>query len=313
MICLVTGAAGFIGSRLSLALLGKGHSVKGIDSFTDFYPRWIKENNLTPLQASQNFEFIEGDLCELDLKKMLSTPSTVFHLSAQAGVRASWGKNFAVYTKNNIQATQKLLETAKECPIHRFIYTSSSSVYGACPDLPMTEKSFLQPFSPYGVTKLAAEHLCHLYHRNHGVPAISLRLFTVYGPGQRPDMAFHIFFKAVLENKPLSVFGNGEQTRDFTYIDDILQAMISAIESGKAGEIYNLGGGNRKKLNDVFPLIEDICQKKIERQIVEKQKGDVQHTFADIKKAQADLGFSPQTRLEEGLKEEWKWLKKTYS
>lgn len=313
MIYLVTGAAGFIGSRLCQVLLEKGYSVKGIDSFSDFYPRWIKENNLAPLLENDKFEFIEEDICSLDLKKILRIPSVVFHLSAQAGVRASWGKNFSVYTKNNIQATQKLLEAAKDSPVQKFIYSSSSSVYGTCPDLPMSETSPLQPFSPYGVTKLAAEHLCHLYFRNYGVPVMSLRFFTVYGPGQRPDMAFHHFFKAILENKPISVFGDGKQTRDFTYVNDILQAMVSSVEKGKVGEIYNLGGGNRKKLEDVFPLIEDICQEKLRIQSQEKQRGDVQHTFADIKKAQTDLGFFPRTQLEEGLKEEWKWLKKIYS
>jgi UDP-glucose 4-epimerase len=313
MICLVTGAAGFIGSRLCKVLLEKGHSVKGIDSFTDFYPRWIKENNLAPLLANDKFEFINEDICRLDLTKTFKAPSIVFHLSAQAGVRTSWGKNFSVYTKNNIQATQKLLEAAKESPVHKFIYSSSSSVYGACPDLPMSETSPLQPYSPYGVTKLAAEHLCHLYFRNYGVPVVSLRLFTVYGPGQRPDMAFHNFFKAVLENRSISVFGDGQQTRDFTYVNDIVSAMTSSIENGKIGEIYNLGGGNRKKLEDVFPLIEDICQEKLKIQTQEKQRGDVQHTFADIKKAQTDLGYLPRTQIEEGLQEEWKWLKKIYS
>lgn len=312
MICLITGAAGFIASHLCRRLLKEGLSVIGVDSFTDYYPKWIKEKNIHSLLKEKNFKFIAEDLENLDLKKLLNKTDYIFHLAAQAGVRTSWGQNFSVYIKNNIQATQKLLESAKEIPLKKFIYASSSSVYGLCPELPMTEISPLYPLSPYGVTKLAAEQLCFLYFKNYGVPVVSLRYFTVYGPGQRPDMAFHKFFKALTENKTITVYGDGKQTRDFTYIDDIIEANLAALDRGKIGEIYNIGGGNQEKLKNIFPIIEKICQKKIKIKKIEDQKGDVPHTFAQIKKARKDLNYCPQTSLQEGLKEEWIWLQKLY-
>ena len=313
MICLVTGAAGFIASHLCRRLLKEGFMVVGVDSFNDSYPKWIKEKNIHDLLQGKNFEFIAQDLQNLDLKKLLNKVDCVFHLAAQAGVRTSWGKNFDVYTKNNIQTTQMLLEAAKEIPLEKLIYASSSSVYGLCPDLPMTEKSPLNPLSPYGVTKLAAEQLCFLYFKNYGVPTVSLRLFTVYGPGQRPDMAFHKFYKAMSENREIIVFGDGKQTRDFTYIDDIIEANIASLEKAKIGEVYNIGGGHQEKLEDVFPIMEKISQKKIMIKKSERQKGDVPHTFALIEKARSDLNYSPQTPLLDGLKEEWIWLQRLYS
>jgi nucleoside-diphosphate-sugar epimerase len=305
---LVTGAAGFIGSHLCKRLLQDGAHVCGVDSFTDFYPKWIKDLNLRPLLPQNNFEFIPEDILRLNLKKVLERMDMVFHLAAQPGVRASWGKNFSIYTKNNIATTQRLLEAAKSVPIKRFIYASSSSVYGLCPQLPMEETSALKPFSPYGVTKLAAENLCFLYHKNYGVPCISLRFFTVYGPGQRPDMAFHKFFKSIAQDKEITIYGDGQQTRDFTYIDDIIEAIVSSIESGKVGEAYNVGGGSRRKLADLISIMEKICQKTIHVKHQEGQKGDVRHTFADIAKAKRDLNYSPQTSLEDGLEKEWGWI-----
>ncbi|NOR13111.1 MAG: NAD-dependent epimerase/dehydratase family protein [Candidatus Aminicenantes bacterium] len=313
MNCLVTGTAGFIGSHLSRRLLKEGFSVIGVDSFTDYYPRWIKERNLSTLKSENNFSFLEEDINSLDLNRLLQNVDCVFHLAAQAGVRASWGQSFSEYIRNNIEATQRLLEESKEQPLHKFIFASSSSVYGYCPELPMSESSPLLPYSPYGVTKLAAENLCYLYSKNYGVPTISLRFFTVYGPGQRPDMAFHKFFKSTSENKPITVFGTGEQTRDFTYINDIINAIFACIEHGQTGETYNLGGGNRKMLKDLLPLFEEICGKKISVKWEEKQKGDVPHTLADIQKAKKDLGFVPRTAIDEGLSEEWRWIKNLYS
>lgn len=313
MICLVTGAAGFIASHLCRRLLKEGFFVIGVDSFNDSYPRWIKEKNIHSLLKEKDFEFIAGELENLDLKKLLGRADYVFHLAAQAGVRTSWGQNFSVYIKNNIQATQRLLEVAKEIPIIKFIYASSSSVYGLSPELPMSEKSPLYPLSPYGVTKLAAEQLCFLYFKNYGVPTVSLRFFTVYGPGQRPDMAFHKFFKAMAEEKEIIVFGDGKQTRDFTYIDDIIEANLASLDRAKIGEVYNIGGGHREKLENIFSLIEKVCQKKIKIKKAERQKGDVLHTFARIEKARKDLNYSPRTPLLEGLKKEWIWLQKLYS
>jgi len=312
MNCLVTGAAGFIGSHLSRRLLDRGHAVIGLDCFTDFYPRWIKERNVAPLAAKKNFTFWPQDILDLDLGEALQKIEVVFHLAAQAGVRTSWGANFSVYIQNNIQATQRLLEEAKAASLEKFIYASSSSVYGLTPRLPMTEDALVRPLSPYGVTKLAAEQLSFLYFKNYQVPTISLRFFTVYGPGQRPDMAFHRFFKAIAEGKPITVYGDGKQTRDFTYVDDIVDACFQALERGRPGETYNIGGGHRERLDNLLPLLEEICGKNLAIVQEEKQKGDVLHTLADIAKAKAELGYAPRTVLEEGLREEWDWIRGLY-
>jgi len=310
---LVTGAAGFIGSHLCEKLLNSGSSVIGIDSFTDYYPRELKEKNLSYILEKQKFEFIRGDINHININKYIEKSDTVFHLAAQAGVRASWGEYFATYTKNNIESTQKILEACKKSKMKKVVYASSSSVYGNTPDLPMKETSCLFPYSPYGVTKLAAENLCSLYYSNYGVPVVSLRYFTVYGPRQRPDMAFHKFFKAIGEDRPIEIYGSGKQTRDFTYIDDIVNATIAAAEKGKPGEIYNLGSGNHQKLSVVFPLLKKICGKKIQIKNIEQQKGDVKNTYAGISKAQRDLGYHPKTKLREGLEKEWLWIKEIYS
>ncbi|MBN1271717.1 MAG: NAD-dependent epimerase/dehydratase family protein [Candidatus Aminicenantes bacterium] len=313
MKCLVTGSAGFIASHLCRMLLDAGHKVTGIDVFTDFYPKWIKENNLKPLLSRSYFNFLSEDIMSANLEVILKNCDYVFHLAAQAGVRSSWGESFSVYTRNNIETTQKLLEISRNSSLKRFIYASSSSVYGDCRELPMTEESLLLPYSPYGVTKLAGENLCGLYHKNYGVPTISLRFFTVYGPGQRPDMAFHKFCKASLENKEITVFGDGTQTRDFTYIDDIVRACISCMDKGREGEIYNIGGGVRRKLCDIFPILESLTGKKVKIKNIAKQKGDVPDTYALIEKAKKDLEFTPETKLQDGLLKEWNWIQQLYS
>jgi len=309
---LVTGAAGFIGSRLCRRLLTEGHDVYGVDCFTDYYPRWIKTLNLAPLLKESRFKFTEADLNDMPLGRLLRTVEVVYHLAAQAGVRASWGKSFDSYLRHNLAATQRLLEAAKDRPLRKIIYASSSSVYGLTPDLPMTETSPLVPISPYGVTKLGAEQLSFLYHKNHGLPIVSLRFFTVYGPGQRPDMAFHKFFKAILENREIPVFGDGTQTRDFTYIDDIVEALRSAEQNGPAGEVYNIGGGHRERLADLFPIFEDITGQPVKIRRVEVQKGDAPHTFASIAKARQDLGFTPRMPLHDGLEREWAYIHDLY-
>ena len=309
----VTGAAGFIGSNLCRELLAAGHVVTGIDAFTDYYPRWIKERNVVPLRKEPDFELLDKDLDAMDLATVLGGADAVYHLAAQAGVRASWGRSFDVYTRNNIQVTQKLLEASRDLGLKKFIYASSSSVYGLTPVLPMAETNFVQPLSPYGVSKLAAEQLCFLYFKNFGVPAVSLRFFTVYGPSQRPDMAFHKFFKAMAEDREFTVFGDGRQTRDFTFVADIVRANLAALEKGRPGETYNVGGGHRRTLADVIGIMEGVSGVAARVRWADRQKGDVPDTWADIAKARKDLDYSPRTELEDGLRQEWNWVREIYS
>ncbi len=226
----VTGAAGFIGSHLVEKLLGAGHDVVGIDNFLDNYPRHFKENNLAGFRDHAKFTFVNEDLTRTDLKVLLRDAGYVFHLAGQPGVRSSWGSEFSRYTENNISATQLLLEAAKELKLSKFVYASTSSVYGDTTDLPMREDGLTRPVSPYGATKLAAEHLCHLYSKAYGVPTVALRFFTVYGPRQRPDMFFHIFMRALLNGDDVPLFDDGEQTRDFTFCSDIVDGLLNAAQ-----------------------------------------------------------------------------------
>ena len=310
MNALVTGAAGFVGSHLSAALLDKGASVTGVDCFTDYYPRPLKEANIATVRDRPGFTFVEAALQEIDLEPVLAGVTHVFHMAAQAGVRKSWGRDFDVYTKNNVEATQRLLEAMVGLPIQKYVYASSSSVYGDHVPLPMREDAYLQPLSPYGVSKLAAEHLGHLYWANHGVPAVSLRYFTVYGPRQRPDMGFQRFLTAVRDGRPITVYGDGEQTRDFTFVSDIVAANLAAAERGRPGSVYNIGGGSRVTLNHVLELIGKVTGKKVAIQREPDQKGDMRHTYADTSAARRDLGFSPQVNLENGLDQQYRWLTK---
>ncbi len=310
MKALVTGAAGFVGSHLSAALLDAGASVTGVDCFTDYYPRPLKEVNLGTVRHRPGFTFVEAALQDLDLKPVLAGVTHVFHMAAQAGVRKSWGRDFDVYTKNNVEATQRLLEAMVGLPIQKYVYASSSSVYGDHVPLPMREDAYLQPLSPYGVSKLAAEHLGHLYWANHGVPVVSLRYFTVYGPRQRPDMGFQRFLTAVREGKPITVFGDGEQTRDFTFVSDIVAANMAAADRGRPGSVYNIGGGSRVTLNHVLELIGTVTGKKVDIQRGPDQKGDMRHTYADTSAARRDLGFTPKVNLESGLDQQYRWLTK---
>ena len=311
MNALVTGGAGFIGSHLSERLLAQGARVRAIDAFTDFYPRPLKERNLADLRGRDNYEFVEGDLRELDLPKHLEGITHVFHLAAQAGVRRSWGTEFGVYTGLNIDSTQRLLEACAKKPIERLVYASSSSVYGDDVQIPMVETALPQPVSPYGVTKLAAEQLCHLYYVNFGVPCVSLRYFTVYGPRQRPDMGFNRFFTAILQGKPLVQFGDGLQTRDFTFVADAAKATADAAVRGVPGRVYNIGGGSRVSLREVFDLIARVSGRKVTIDHQGPQKGAMRDTYADTSSARADLGFAPSVTLEEGLRHMWRWMEET--
>lgn len=306
---LVTGAAGFIGSHLCEYLIEKGFQVVGIDNFMDYYPRSIKEANIADLRRDKNFKFVEANLLEVDFGKLLNGIDVVFHQSAQAGVRASWGKTFKIYCDNNILATQMLLEACRESPVKKFVYASSSSVYGDTKDLPMRESSLPCPVSPYGVSKLAAEHFCFLYYKNFGIPTISLRYFTVYGARQRPDMAFHRFLRWALENQTLKVYGDGEQSRDFTHVDDIVEANWLAFEKALPGEVFNIGGGSRITLNGVIEIIMEITGRELEVDYEGKQKGDVRHTMADMAKAKEKLGYKPKVLIQDGLKTEYDWIR----
>jgi nucleoside-diphosphate-sugar epimerase len=305
---LVTGAAGFIGSHLAERLVDAGVDVTGIDCFTDYYPRAIKERNLQRLRPSPRFSFVEQPLAEVDLPALVDGVTHVFHLAAQAGVRHSWGRDFRIYTVNNIDATQLLLEAVVGQPIERFVFASSSSVYGDEVALPMREDARPQPVSPYGVTKLAAEQLCYLYHVNHSVPTVSLRYFTVYGPRQRPDMGFMRFFSAVAEDRAVPMFGDGRQTRDFTFVADAVSATVAAATRGKPGGVYNIGGGSRVQLLDVFELIRQVTGRPLRIERLEPQRGDMRDTYADTSRARADLAFAPSVTLEQGLRAQYEWM-----
>ena len=305
---LVTGCAGFIGSHLVDKLLEQGYEVVGIDCFTDYYLKEIKEANISNALKSDNFEFIVEDILNMD---KFPEVDFVFHLAAQAGVRASWGKSFEIYTRNNVQATQKLLEFYKNREIKKFVYASSSSVYGDA-ELPMKEDSLLKLVSPYGVTKLAGENLCYLYWKNYSVPTVSLRYFTVYGPRQRPDMAIHKFVRAIVKGDGITVYGDGTQTRDFTYVDDTVEANILAANNDVVGEFFNVGGGSRISVNELIGMMENIIGKKAKVKYIEKQKGDVLDTWADVSKAKEKLRWKPKANIEEGLKKYINWKNKNY-
>lgn len=314
MKCIVTGCAGFVGSSIVDRLLGIGHEVVGIDCFVDYYPRNIKEKNLELARANTRFSLIEESLCTVNLEPLLKGAEVIFHQAAQAGVRASWGSSFSIYTDNNIFATQRLLEAAKNADVaatlKRVVYASSSSVYGSAETLPTPETTLPKPVSPYGVSKLAAEHLMELYRTEFGVPTVSLRYFTVYGPRQRPDMAFHRIIKAGLTGEPFTLYGDGEQSRDFTFIDDIVDANIAAINFSGPSSVFNLGGGNRITMNKVIPLIENIIGRKLNLNREARAKGDASHTGAETLKAQTELLFKPKVSLELGLEAEARWVSK---
>jgi UDP-glucose 4-epimerase len=308
MKALVTGVAGFIGSHLAAALLDKGATVVGVDCFTDYYPRPLKERNLEENKLREGFRFAETAIQNADLPALLDGVTHVFHLAAQAGVRKSWGADFKTYTTNNIEASQILLEACVGRPLTRFVYASSSSVYGDRAAIPMREDALPQPVSPYGVTKLAAEQLCHLYYANYGVPTAAMRYFTVYGPRQRPDMAFNRFIRAALKDEAISLYGDGGQTRDFTFVADAVAATISAGERGVPGRAYNIGGGSRVSMNDVLAIVERIAGHPLTVNREDAQKGDMRDTYADTSLARKDLGFSPTVTLEEGIRAEYRWL-----
>ena len=312
---IVTGVAGFIGSHLAETILKQGDRIIGIDLINDYYDVSQKNANIACLRQYKNFEFIKADIQELDWLELLKDVDVVYHQAAQAGVRSSWGKGFYDYTERNINATQIILEAAKEVnSIKRFVYASSSSVYGNAQKMPTSETIPPVPVSPYGITKLAAERMCLLYYQNFNVPITALRYFTVYGPRQRPDMAFHKFFKAVIRDEAISIYGDGQQTRDFTFVSDVVAANLAAGSVPEAiGEVFNIGGGSRVNLMDVLAIIEKITKQPLKKEFVAKARGDARHTSADISKAREILGYQPKISLSEGLAKEWEWIESVYS
>ncbi len=299
---MVTGAAGFIGSHLSEELLAGGHEVVGIDCFTDYYDVSRKRRNADLLVSNGSFELIEENLVEADLGSLMGDVEVVFHLAGQPGVRASWGEQFDVYTRENVQATQRLLEAAKGASLRKFVIASSSSVYGNAESYPTGERDLPRPVSPYGVTKLAAEHLAMLYQAAFEVPTVALRYFTIFGPRQRPDMAFCRFIEASAEDKSISVYGDGEQVRDFTYVSDCVAATLAAAERGHPGAVYNVAGGTEATVLDVLEILEDLIGREIRREHRDAVPGDARKTGADTSRARADLGYSPAVSLTEGIR-----------
>lgn len=311
MKAIVTGAAGFIGSHLSERLLTDGHEVVGVDSFTEYYDRRIKERNLAHVLARPSFQFVEADLEQADLGEMLDGCDVVYHLAGQPGVRASWGDDFRVYLERNLWATQRLLEAVRDLPIHKFVFASSSSVYGDAERYPTVETDLPRPISPYGVTKLAGERLCLAYGRSCGVPVMAMRYFTVYGPRQRPDMAFSKFLSAIYDGREISVYGDGKQTRDFTYVSDAVEATAQAGYGDAVGEVLNIGGGSRVTLIEVFAMLEHVTGVAPRLQFIERQPGDVRDTAADVTRARELIGYRPEVSLVEGLRRQAEYVRES--
>jgi nucleoside-diphosphate-sugar epimerase len=305
---LVTGCAGFLGSHLSERLVDHGHEVIGVDCFTSFYPRATKERNLERLRDEPRFHLLELDLARDPLDGLLEGIHCVFHLAAQAGVRGSFGESFAGYVRNNVVATQRLLEQAARARPQAFVYASSSSVYGDAARYPTTELAERRPVSPYGMTKVSTEELAGVYMRCFGVPAVGLRYFTAYGPRQRPDMAFSTFFRHVLAGKPVPVNGDGRQIRDFTFVDDVVAGTVSAAWRGRPGAVYNIGGGAPVRLLDALGLIGDLTGLPVEIEPRPCPLGDARRTGCDGGLARTELGFRPGTELRDGLAAQLEWL-----
>jgi nucleoside-diphosphate-sugar epimerase len=296
----VTGAAGFVGSHLCRRLLEQGNDVVGIDAMTDFYDVTRKEDNLAALAAWDSFTVHQLDLVDAPLLELLDGVEVVYHLAGQPGVRPSWGRQFDVYVKRNILATQCLLEALRQVPVRKVVYSSSSSVYGDAESYPTAETVRPRPVSPYGVTKLAAEHLCELYRANFSTPTVSLRLFTVYGPGQRPDMAFSRLIETALRTEPFPLYGDGHQTRDFTYVGDVVEALRAAAASPWTG-VANIGGGSRTSMAEVIRIVGPLIGQAVETVRLPAQPGDVRDTAADTALARHAFGYAPATPLTEGL------------
>jgi len=309
---LVTGAAGFIGSHLTERLLAEGVRVTGVDCFTEYYEVALKRRNLEAARRSAAFSLLELDLGRDDLAR-LPDVTVVFHQAAQPGVRASWGREFGSYVHHNVLATQRLLERYRGAALERFVYASSSSVYGEAERYPTSEDAMPRPVSPYGVTKLAGEHLAFLYGRSFGMPVAALRYFTVYGPRQRPDMAFHRFCRALWLGEPLVVYGDGRQSRDFTYIDDAIEANVRAWSRAGPQAVYNVGGGSQVEVLEAIAVLERACGVKAKLDFKPLPPGDPPRTRADASRLEADLGYVPAVPIERGLEAEAEWTRGLYA
>jgi UDP-glucuronate 4-epimerase len=306
---LVTGAAGFIGSHLSERLCGGGYNVVGVDCFLNNYPRVYKENNLRRLHDYETFTFRETDVAETEMDRLVDGVSGVFHFSARPGVRESWGSYFSEYLVNNVLATQRLLEALKDRPDVFVLYASSSSIYGNADELPITEETPPRPVSPYGATKLAAEDIIDLYRREYGIKATSMRLFSVYGPRQRPDMAVHKFLKAVAAGKPVTVFGDGSSGRDYTFVDCVVDACVAVFERNLAGNVFNVASGKTTTLIELINTVESVLGKKANLEKLPGQPGDVKATLADISRLNSVIDFYPGLDLKEGVAEQAAFMK----
>ncbi|MFB6356713.1 MAG: NAD-dependent epimerase/dehydratase family protein [bacterium] len=307
--CIVTGAAGFIGSHLCEILLQHDASVIGIDCLTDYYEPKIKRSNLSGCIDDDDFTFREENVVNVSWSSLLEDIDVVFHQSAQAGVRASWGTEFDEYIHQNIRSTQVLLEALKTNPADvPIVLASSSSVYGVPDQMPMVETMRTEPHSPYGVTKLAAENLGMLYHNNFDIPVTSLRYFTVYGPRQRPDMAFTRFLSWIYDDRPITVYGDGTQSRDFTFVLDACRANLAVVEEAAWGRIFNVGGGQNATLNEMIDTMEQVAGKNVTRKQEPPQKGDVPHTSADTNRIEQEVGWNARIDLKEGLERQWEWI-----
>jgi nucleoside-diphosphate-sugar epimerase len=305
---LVTGAAGFIGSYLCVELRRQGNRVCGVDAFTDYYARSVKEENLAWAQSAGGFEFVEDDLATANLDALLDGIDGVFHLAAQPGVRPSWGDGFQTYLRDNCLVTQRIFHAAAKRGI-RVVYASSSSIYGEAERYPTPEDVAPRPVSPYGITKLACEHLARSFARAMGLDAVGLRYFTVFGPRQRPDMAFTRLARAAVFGDPFELLGDGNQSRDFTYVADAVAATTRAMEWGKAGVSYNVGGGAETTLNQVVELIQEMCGRELAIRRRDRAAGDVRRTASDTSRIRRDLSWRPETSVREGLGEQLDWMR----
>jgi UDP-glucuronate 4-epimerase len=305
---LVTGGAGFIGSHLCERLLDNGHEVIAIDAMRKYYDPKLKARNLVALRPRAGFRFQETDLAQVDLAPLVDGCDFVFHLAAQPGVRSSWGADFHNYVEDNVWATQRLLEAVRLFPIKKLVYASSSSIYGDAQRYPTRESQLPQPISPYGVTKLAGEALCLAYGHTFDVPVVALRYFTVYGPRQRPEMAFSRFIDAILGGRAVTVFGDGNQSRDFTYVSDIVEATVQAAYRPVTGEVVNVAGGTRTTIREVCQTLHGITGREVSLSFRANEPGDVRHTGADTSKAREILGYRPTVSLEQGLRSQVTWL-----